>query len=523
MSDISITITADPNQAIQAIDAVKKKTVELSVEAKKVAQETSGAGAGATQHVLTATEVTNALLSKTITQAGDLGGEVRTVAKAASSVSGAFGESIPIIGKLGGSLQAVLTGPIGAITAAITGAIMLLKKMSDSIQELREKSANIANATAKSAMDDLNRGREEYKQQLELIKQIRQISEQATTTPLTQAETKQLSALAVRARISPAAVTSSGIDTSVIDAAAQQIRLDRETAARDEYYDYVNKIDKVLIKAITDSDLRDSAKKNLQSLSAYDKFLQLENAVRTGAGANTKEQAEYARLFELIKPLGEVRETYRIDPLLGRNQAELDRARSEEIAGGMTDRQRVEDENRRAADAAAREAQALAEAAEREKQAAEKEAQRRQEAADKVIAGLNNQIEIQELINAGKKREAYILQQVIAQEQAIGQSLSAEQLATITETAGRLYDLRNPASADDPSLVPPPNIPRRENSYTMPLDRLQRIGANVAHPVASAEKLTLDRQLAAQEAIKNDVRMIANSQHSSTSNTLYFP
>ena len=523
MSDISITITADPNQAVQAIDTVKKKTVELSVEAKKVAQETSGAGAGASQQVLTATEVTNALMSKTITQAGNLGSEIGTVAKAASNVSGALGESIPIIGKLGGSLQAVLTGPIGAITAAVTGAIVLLKKMSDSIQELREKSANIANATAKAALDDLNRGREEYKQQLELVKQIRQISEQAKTTPLSQAEMKQLSDMAVRARISPAAVTSSGIDTSVIDQAAQQIRLDRETAARDEYYDYGNKIDKVLIKAITDSNLSDSVKKNLQSLSAYDKYLQLENAVRTGAGANTKEQAEYAKLFELIKPLGDVRETFRIDPLQGRAQAELDRARSEEISGGMNERQRAEEEARRAAEAREQEARTLSEAAEREKQAAEKEAQRREEAADKIIKGLENQAEIQELINADKKREAYILQQRIAMEQAIGQSLSSEQLATITETAGRLYDLRNPASVEEPSLVPPPNTPR-ENSYRMPLDRLQRIGANVANPVASAEKLTLDRQLAAQESIKNDVRMIATSQQTSNSNnTLYFP
>ena len=523
MSDISITITADPNQAVQAIDKVKQKTVELSVEAKKVAQETSGAGAGATQQVLTATEVTNALLSKTITQAGDLGGEVRTVAKAASSVSGAFGESIPIIGKLGGSLQAVLTGPIGAITAALTGALVLLKKMSDYYQELREKSANIANATAKAAMDDLNRGREEYKQQLELIKQIRQISEQAKTTPLTQTEMKQLSEMAVRARISPAAVTSSGIDTSVIDAAAQQIRLDREASARDEYYDYVNKIDTVLIKAITDSDLRDSAKKNLQSLSAYDKFLQLENAVRTGAGADTKEQAEYAKLFELIKPLGEVRETYRIDPLQGRTQQELDRAKTDEIAGDMTDRQRVEDENRRAADAAAREAQALADAAEREKQAADREAQRREDAFQKVIDSLNNQAAIQELINSEKKREAYILQQQISAQQAYGEALSAEQLASIAQTAGTLYDLRNPAAAEDPSLVPPPARRRAESAYTMPLDRLQRIGANVATPVASAEKMTLDKSLAVQESIKGYVQQIATRSGGASVSSMVFP
>jgi len=528
MSDISITITADPNQAVQAIDTVKKKTVELSVEAKKVAQETSGAGAGASQQVLTATEVTNALMSKTITQAGDLGGEVRTIAKAASSVSGAFGESIPVIGKLGGSLQAVLTGPIGAITAAITGAIMLLKKMGDSIQELREKSANIANATAKAALNDLNKGREEYKQQLELIKQIRQISEQAKTTPLTQTEMKQLSEMAVRARISPAAVTSSGIDTSVIDQAAQQIRVDRETAARDEYYDYVNKIDTVLIKAITDSNLRDSAKKNLQSLSAYDKYLQLENAVRTGAGANTKEQAEYAKLFELIKPLGEVRDTYLIDPLQGRTQQELDRAKADEIAGGMTDRQRVEDENRRAAEAAEREAQALADAAEREKESAERETQRREDAFQKVIDGMENQAKIQELINQDKKREAYILQQQISAQQAYGEALSAEQLASIAQTAGTLYDLRHP---QEPSLAPmDPGAPAsaartrtRQQAYTMPLDRLERIGANVTNPATNPEKLTLDRQLSVQESIRDTCRQILAGTNSSTSNTMVFP
>jgi len=522
MSDISITITADPNQAVQAIDTVKKKTVELSVEAKKVAQETSGAGAGASQQVLTATEVTNALMSKTITQAGDLGGEVRTIAKAASSVSGAFGESIPVIGKLGGSLQAVLTGPIGAITAAVTGAIMLLKKMADSIQELREKSANIANATAKAALDDLNKGREEYKQQLELVKQIRQISEQAKTTPLSQAEMKQLSEMAVRARISPAAVTSSGIDTSVIDQAAQQIDLDRSTQARDEYYDYMNKIDKLLIKSINDSKLNDTAKKNLLSLGAYDKFLQLENAVRTGAGTDTKEQAEYTRLFDLIKPLGEVRETYRIDPLLGRNQAELDRARAEEITSGINDRQRVEDENKRAAEAAEREAQAIADAAEREKEAAEREAQRRAEAGDKIIKGLENQAAIQELINSDKKREAFILQQRLNMESALGRTLTEADAARIEAAAGALYDLRNPAATEEPSLVPPPSR-RTEFTYNMPLDRLQRIGANVANPVASAEKITMDRQLTVQESIRDTCRQIQAGLGSNRSNTLVFP
>ena len=523
MADISITITADPQQAIQAIDKVKQKTKELADESRKVA-EADARATDAMSDVITVTSSANSALGTTITAAGNLGGEFRTAARAASSVSGALGESVPVIGRIGTAIQSVLTGPIGVITAIITAAVTAIKKMVEYAKDLQVAGQNAAVSTARTALEDLNRGREEYKQQLELLKQVRQLSAQARTTPLTQQETKQLTDMAGRLGIDAKYVSSSGVRSSAIDNAADRIERERVGTARAEYEDYLQKLDRAVTMAIQQSDLNDTAKSDLLERDIFGKFERLQAASRTGSGINTSEQSAYAKLFELIRPLEQVRETYAVDPLLGRTQAELDRAAAEDISGGMTDRQRRAEEIERDKAATAKRLEAMNQEIERGKAAAQKEAADKEAAVKRIIDGLENQAQIQELINADKKKEAFILQHRIAMEQAIGESLSAEQLATITETAGRLYDLRNPASAEDPSLVPPPNIPRRENAYTMPLDRLQRIGANVAHPVASAEKLTLDRQLAAQESIKNDVRMIATSQHTSNSNnTLYFP
>jgi len=522
MADISITITADPNQAVQAIDTVKKKTVELSVEAKKVAQETSGAGAGAAEQILTVTTAANNSLGTTITAVGDLKGEIGSVARAASSVSGALGESVPIIGKIGTALQSVLTGPLGMITAAITAAMAVLKKMMDQVKEINATSQNASISMAKAALDDLNKGREEYKQQLELLKQVQQLSAQARTTPLTQQETKQLTEMAGRLGIDEKYISSSGVRSSAIENAAQRIERERVGTARAEYENYLTRLDNALNIAIEQSSLNKTAKSDLLERDVFGKFERLQAATRTGSGLDTTEQAEITKLFELIRPLESIRETYAVDPLQGQTQQELDRTATDAISGGMTDRQRRADEIERDKAATAKRLEAMNQEIERGKAAAEQEAQRREEAFQKVIDGMENQAKIQELINQDKKREAYILQQQISTQQGYGEPLSAEQLATIAETAGRLYDLRNPASAEEPSLVPPPNTPRG-NSYTMPLDRLQRIGANVATPVASAEKMTLDKSLAVQESIKGYVQQIATRGTATGSNDMVFP
>ena len=144
-------------------------------------------------------------------------------------------------------------------------------------------------------------------------------------------------------------------------------------------------------------------------------------------------------------------------------------------------------------------------------EAERKEQEHRTAAAAGLTEKLEQEIQIQQLINDGRSREADILRQRISLESALGRQLTSAEQASIEQLAGTLYDLRHP---QDPDLAPvDPNAPQsaarsraRTQAVTVPLDRYQRIGGNVTNPATSPEKFTLDRQLTVQEEIRNMLR-----------------
>jgi hypothetical protein len=73
----------------------------------------------------------------------------------------------------------------------------------------------------------------------------------------------------------------------------------------------------------------------------------------------------------------------------------------------------------------------------------------------------------------------------------------------VEERASRLYDLQHPI---EPELAPesaaaPARTRARTQQWSLPLDRLQQIGANVRNPSANPDRVVWDRQLSVQENI----------------------
>ena len=155
--------------------------------------------------------------------------------------------------------------------------------------------------------------------------------------------------------------------------------------------------------------------------------------------------------------------------------------------------------------AAEKEAAAMQSAAKQ----AQKEEDQRAAAAARLNQGLERQIELQQLVNEDKQKEAFVLRNRLQMEDALGRALTEAEAAENERLAATLYDLQHPAA---PSPEPEPAASGSSNRAVRPrvggriasssvahLDRLQRIGANVSTAAVSPEKVVLDEQLKVQE------------------------
>jgi len=568
-------VASDLALTAKGVDAVTASTDALSVSVRNVAQNAGQSGANAVSQVLTVTNQAQRSVNATMGSLGGLSNDIREVARAATSVSGALGQSIPVIGKIGIALQSVISGPIGIITAIITATIAKIRSMILEAEEIKRTMGAREETQADTARQELERGRREFAQQMDLVKQVRELSGLASASGLDKSEVAQLRRLAEQIGIDRKDVSASGVKESAIDKAVEKLTHDREGRAAAEYQDYINKLDIALNTAIDQADLNEWGKSSLKSEDVFGKLEKLQLRVRSGMGLNTTEQAEYKRLLDIVQPLEAIAEAYKADPLYGRSQEERVRADIAAIKDGV--KTRDDEQSARAAT-----------------QRTMEERTRRELA---VFEKLNNEIQIQELINSNKKREAYILQQRIDAESRIGHELDPLSLRNLEAAAGKLYDMRNPAQASsgrspeldaaekrlrdeiavqelqakgltreaeilrqrlalesyigekldkdeasrfeelvgklfdlrNPAQEQAANAFSMEDSarraaeaYRTPLDRLQQIGANVTQPALSRDSNTLNRQLTVQESILTSVRNLATSQFTS-SNSLRFP
>jgi hypothetical protein len=222
-----------------------------------------------------------------------------------------------------------------------------------------------------------------------------------------------------------------------------------------------------------------------------------------GKPSTDQERKAYEELYSILKPLAEVRKTYNVDPMLGRNQAAVNEELFKSIQEGVKERQDAQKSGSTSGTYTWRDMDRDALAAEKRRLEEEK---RRTDAGAALLTRMDQEIQIQELINQGKKKEAEQLQARFRMEDALDRELTEAERASTDALSGRLYDMRNPA---EPDLTAPAAAARRapQREYTLPLDRLQRIGANVLNPVGTQqENMKLDRQISIQEEIRNILR-----------------
>ena len=525
-SDISITITSDPTQAVTGIEKVKKAADDLSVSSKKVAESSAADNSQAINQVLSVSNQAKQAISQTGTAVGAVSTGIKQAATEASKVAGAFGQAVPEIGRLGSAISSAITSPIGAISAAIGLIIAGYQKMIADMEERINRMKLSAGARANAAQDNILAGQKQYQQDLQTLDQVKAINAIAEKSALTANELAQFRALASQIGIEENYVGARGIRGDALQRAEHTLKQQRRHYSDQEYGDYVDAMTKQLSAAIQQqSGLSDATKKRLAGQSALSLAETITSNARRGTGWTTEEFQAWQELYSIVKPFNEIRAQHNLDAMGGRTQAEINAAAVAAITGaheqpatggsggeaaspkpGTWAWQQQQD----------KEAQAAAEAE-------AKEQDRRTKAAADLTKKLQNEIEIQTLINDGKQREAEILRQRLVMESILGDSINAAAIADIETLAGTLYDLRNTVAAEDPSLAPAPAARRHANTYTMPLDRLQRIGANITSPATSPEKITMDRQLTVQESIRDTCRQILAGTSSSTSNTMVFP
>ena len=525
MADISITITADPNQAIQGIDKVKnasKELVDTSTQVNKALE--SNSISVSRQAETSATEV--------ISVAGKIGNAIKGVTTDATKISGALGSSIPAVGKLGSAIQSVAKGPLGLLIAGVTSVVALINKMLDEVEARTARLQAAAAGKTSRAYDALMEGRKEYAEQLKILDQVKQINALARESGLSTNELASFRRLASQIGISERDVQARGINPNVMGRAEAQMQHYRSFYSQEEYNNYINSLTDQFKMAIDKANISDKAKKELRGMSIFSAADVLSRRSRPEYGSpirdvpdvisnslhsitsplgklglpvlgnpsTDEERKAYEELYNILKPLAEVRKSYNADPMLGRTQEAINDELFRDIQAGVRERQDAtkkgsgtgtwtggsrgytwRDMDRDALAAAKKELE------ERERRAA---------AGEAITAGMKQEIEIQGLINDGKKREAAILKDVIRMEETLGRSLTAQEKESIEGLSGHLYDLRN----IEPMKEPAP-IKIRGQEYSVPLDRLQRIGANVSTPVASAERMALDKQVSLQQNI----------------------
>lgn len=512
MSDISITITADPSQAIDGITKVKKSGEELADTARKAQ---SAADAAATDSMNSVGAVSREA-ARAVTQTGDavksVGAGIKLAATEASKVSGAFGKAVPVVGQLGSAISAAITGPIGAISAAIGLAIAGITKMLRDAEDRVQRLKAMASTRSDAAYDRLMQGRQDYADQLQVLSQVKEIDALARQSKLGADQLAQFRQLAGQIGIEARDVTASGVRSGRISEAEKSLFQQRRHYAQQEYTDYLDSMSDQLAAAIRSSDLSDEVKKSLSGRGVLDLADEITSRARRGAGSSLDEFKAYQDLYALVKPLAEVRASYARDSLLGRSQADLNAAAVNAITSAASSSAGGAADNRSGGFASPGSLAYYKEQAKKEAAAAEqarKEQERRTEAEAKLLEGLDRQIEQQKLITEGKTREAFILQRRLQLEDAVGQ-LTAEQVAAVESRAGELYDLLHPAANPEPPPGSPEAVIRASRpaarAWTMPLDSLQRIGANLANPAASPEMMVMNRQLTAVEEIRNMLR-----------------
>lgn len=503
MSDISITVTADPAQALQGLEAVRKKADELAESQRKVQEASDAAATDSMNSISTVSRE----MASTIAQTGDglsaISGGIRTATGEAGKVAGALGKSIPVIGQIGNAIATAITGPVGIISATVGLAIAGIRKMIAEVEDRVEFLRMRAEGKANSAYDALMQGRKDYAEQLAVLAQVREINRYAQENKLTTDQLAQFRSLASQIGIAERDVGDRGIRSGKLGAAARSLQQQRERYAAQEYRDYTSSFDLQLLNSVMESGISTEWKNKLGAMSTADRVKAISQAARLGQGSSTGEYKAWQDLYGMVKQYNDVVSSYGRDALLGRSQTDLNSIVAENF--------------RKAADKAAKEDASGSSGPAPEgswawQQEQDKLAQKeldaqkaRAERGERLLSGLDRQIQQQELISDGKEKEAFMLRNRLQYEDTLGEKLTQQQIAEIDARSERLWMLQHP---EEPALAPEdPGTPaaraaRAQQGYTARLDRLQAVGANLRNPAVSPEKMVMDKQLTVQEEIK---------------------
>ena len=499
MADISITVTADPAQALQGLEAVKKKADELAESQRKVQEASDAAATDSMNSISTVSREAMQTIAKTGDALSEISTSISMAGKEASLVAGAFGKSIPVIGQVGSAISKAITGPVGLISAALGAAIfainLAIKKAEDRIALLRMKTEGKSTA----AYDALMQGRQDYADQLAVLAQVREINRYAQENKLTTDQLAQFRQLASQIGIAERDVGDRGIRSGKLSDAIRSMKHYRDFYAEQEYTDYLNAMQKQTSDAIKQSKLSDADKRRLAQMSILSRADYITQAAQRGYGNSIEEYQAWQDLYGIIRPVNDVRASYNRDKLLGRDQSALNsiiaddfKAAAEKAAKGSSS----------GGGSAGKPLWQIQDEAAQAELDAEKQ---RKERVDKLIAGMDRQIQMNELIADGKEKEAFLLKNRLQAEDLNGKALTEAQIAEIDARSERLYALQHP---EEPDLAPedpgtPARAARAQQGYTARLDRLQAVGANLRNPAVSPEKMVMDKQLTVQEQIRN--------------------
>ena len=522
-SDITITVTADPQQAVQGLEQVKKAGDALADSAKKVQQASDAAATDSLNSISAVSREASQVIAQTNGSIASVGSGIKLAANEAAKVSGALGKSIPVVSQLGSAIASAITGPVGAVSAAIGLAIAGIMKMIQAAQQQVALLKMSAESRTNAVYDALMQGRQDYAEQLQVLAQVREINRYAESNKLTADQLSEFRQLASQIGIAERDVGDRGIRSGKLGEAARSIRQQREFYSRQEYQDYVTDFGVQLLNSINDSKLSEADKAKLGLMTTSDRVKTITQAARMGQGNSTEEYKAWQDLAAMSKQYSAVVSSYSRDRLLGRDQSTLN---------GI-----IADKFKSAAEKAAKDAASGSSGPapvgswawqQEQDKLAQKELdaqQARLDRADKFLEGLDRQIAMNELIAQGKEKEAFLLRNRLQQEDILGQKLTEAQIAEVDARSERLYALQHPES---PELAPEAPAARAAlrasghpaSQYTMPLDSLQRIGANLRGGASSPEKLVMDQQLQTTKEILNVLNVVVSGPRSAG---LFFP
>ena len=514
MSDISITVTADPQQALQGLEQIRKEADKLAGSQRKVQEASDAAATDAMNSVSSVSREVAASIAQTGDALSAVSGGIRMATNEAGKVAGAFGKSIPVIGQLGSAIAQAITGPVGMVSAAVGAAIAGITKMIRDVEERLELIRTRAAGKTSAAYDTLMQGRRDYADQLAVLAQVREINRYAEQNGLTADQLAQFRQLAGQIGIADKDILRNGIKTGKLGEAAKSIRQQREFYAEQEYQDYVRSFGASLFDSIMSSGLSDSDKNRLGGMTTEERVKKIMLAARTGNGGTLEEYRAWQELAGQVNRYNEVTASYSRDKLLGRDRSVLNDVIADTFRGAA-------DEAAKGGAGSSGPAPVGSWAWQQEQdKIAQKQLDQEQKRADRVdrlIESMDRQIRYNELIADGKEKEAFLLKNRLQVEDANGEKLTEAQIAEIDARSERLYALQHPES---PELAPEEPIVAEtaagrtrgaaRQQYARRLDRLQAIGANLRNPAATPEKLVMDKQLAVQENIWNLLRQSAS-------------